>query len=348
MGASDLPEISQESRQILDQLNIVDLHVDGMIPHRLVGYDLNRRHGTSITGGRFFGHLDFPRAKEYGLSGAMWSITTNPLRRGQGRWAALLNNIRSLERQVEASAGAVIVARSHREYVAGVAAGCHVVLPAIQGGNALSHAPSGLESLPDNFITRVTLVHLTNSCYGVTSSPLSLARRGQGLTEAGRALVADLNAHRVFVDLAHINEKGFWDALEVHDSSQPLLVTHTGVDGVCPHWRNLTDDQLRAVADTGGVIGVIFHYGFLSRRGGPRNGLMVLEHMEHIIAVVGEDHVAMGSDYDGAIIPPIGLRKEPAYGRIIQWMLERGWTETRIEKVLGANFMRCFKELRPG
>jgi len=347
MGASDLPEISRESRAILEQLNIVDLHVDGMIPHRLVGYDLNRRHESSITGGRFFGHLDFPRAKDNGLSGAMWSITTNPLRTGPGRWAALLNNIRSLEQQVEASDGAVIVARSHGEYLAGLNAGHHVVLPAIQGGNALSHAPEGVGSLPKDFVTRVTLVHLTNSCYGVTSSPLSLTRRGQGLTETGRELVADLDAHRIFVDLAHINERGFWDAVEVHDPSRPLLVTHTGVDGICEHWRNLSDDQLRAVADTGGVIGVIFHNGFLSRRGGPRNGLMVLEHMEHIIGVVGEDHVAMGSDYDGAIIPPLGLRRGPVYGRIVQWMLERGWTESRIEKILGANFMRCFEQLRP-
>lgn len=343
-----MSEISRESSQILEQLNIVDLHVDGMIPHRLVGYDLNRRHEGSLTGGRFFGHLDFPRAKDNGLSGAMWSITTNPLRTGAGRWQALLNNIRSLEQQVEASDGAVVVARNYREYTAGLAKGCHVVLPAIQGGNSLSNAPSGLASLPADIITRVTLVHLTNSCYGVTSSPLSLTRRGQGLTEAGRELVADLNAHRVFVDLSHINEPGFWDAVEVHDPSQPLLVTHTGVDGVCPHWRNLTDEQLRAVAKTGGVVGVIFHNGFLSRRGGPRDGQMVIEHMEHIIKVIGEDHVAMGSDYDGAIIPPLGLRKGPVYGRIVQWMLERGWTESRIEKVLGGNFMRCFEALRPG
>jgi membrane dipeptidase len=317
-----------------------------MIPHRLIGYDLNQRHAGGWLGGRFFGHLDFPRAREHGLSAAMWSITTNPLRSAEGRWQTLLKNVDRLQSQIEASDGAVVLATNSADYRAAVVAGKHAVLPAIQGGNALANAPGGISSLPNQFVTRVTLVHLTNSCYGVTSSPLAMGRRGQGLTSAGRDLVADLNANRVFVDLSHINEAGFWDAVDEHDASQPLLVTHTGVDGVCPHWRNLTDNQLRAVADTGGVIGIIFHAGFLSRRGGPRDGRMVLEHMNHIISIVGEDHVALGSDYDGFIIPPDGLRREPAYGRIIQWMLERGWTETRIEKILGENFLRCFDALR--
>ena len=104
-----------------------------------------------------------------------------------------------------ASAGAVQLARNYSEYMAGLEKGQHVVLPAIQGGNALSHAPAGASSIPDSLVTRVTLVHLTNSVYGVTSSPLALYRRGAGLTDAGRSLVEDLNAHRIFVDFQNCN-----------------------------------------------------------------------------------------------------------------------------------------------
>lgn len=340
-------EVSSEAHGILREVDLIDLHLDGMIPHRLVGYDLNQRHGPGILGGNFFGHLDFPRAADNGLAGGMWSVTTNPLRSQRGRWKTLLKNLESLKGQVQGSEGRVEVARTGTEYRQARDRGAHVVLPAVQGGNALVGAPDGVGSIPDDLLTRVTLVHLTNSEYGVTSSPLALGRRAEGLTGPGRDLVRDLNAHRVFVDLAHINPPGFWEAIEVHDPSQPILATHTGVDGVLPHWRNLDDDQLRAVAATGGVVGIIFHVGFLARSGGPTDGQMVLEHMEHVIEVIGEDHVAIGSDYDGAIRPPDGLRREPAYPRLVQWMLERGWSETRIEKALGANFLRCLDQLRP-
>ncbi|MEE2780459.1 MAG: membrane dipeptidase [Myxococcota bacterium] len=342
-----LPEVSSEAHEILKEVDLIDLHLDGMIPHRLVGYDLNRRHGAGLLGGNFFGHLDFPRAADNGLAAGMWSVTTNPLRTAGGRWKALLKNLESLKGQVDDSQGAVALARTASEYRDARGRGAHVVLPAIQGGNALVGAPEGIGSVPDDLLTRVTLVHLTNSEYGVTSSPLAMGRRAEGLTGLGRELVRDLNSQRVFVDLAHINPQGFWDAIEVHDPSQPILATHTGVDGVLPHWRNLDDDQLRAVAETGGVIGIIFHVGFLARSGGPTDGQMVLEHMEHVIEVVGEDHVAIGSDYDGAIRPPHGLRKEPCYPRLVQWMLDRGWSGTRVEKALGGNFLRCLEQLRP-
>ena len=166
------------------------------------------------------------------------------------------------------------------------------------------------------------------------------------MSGAGRDLVRDLDAHRIFVDLAHINPQGFWDAVEVHDPSLPLLATHTGVNGVYSCWRNLDDAQIKAVADSGGVVGIIFHQGFLTPGGQGTDGRIILDHMEHIIGVAGEDHVGIGSDYDGAIIPPSGLRNSPAYPRMVQWMLDRGWTDLRIQKILGANFLRCFADLR--
>ncbi|MCU0693603.1 MAG: dipeptidase, partial [Polyangiaceae bacterium] len=196
-------------------------------------------------------------------------------------------------------------------------------------------------------LTRVTLVHLTNSCYGATSCPFGKVRRDRGLTDAGRDLVRDLNAHRVFVDLAHIHPQGFWDAVKVHDRSQPLIVTHTGVAGVKPHWRNLDDAQLRVIADTGGTIGIIFQTVFLRHRPGPLNGSVVVDHMQHVIDVVGDDFVSIGSDYDGMISPPRDMADATCYPRLVQYMLDRGWSEARIRKVLGENFLRVFEALRP-
>jgi len=218
---------------------------------------------------------------------------------------------------------------------------------AIQGGNALEAAPDGVSSIPDEVVVRVTLVHLTSSVYGATSTPTSLLRSKRGLTDRGRELVRQLDAARCFVDLAHIHPDGFWDAVEEHDPSQPLIVTHTGVDGALRHWRNLDDSQIRAVAETGGTIGIIFEPHFLRHRKGPRDSRMILDHMQHVIDVVGEDFVSIGSDFDGMITPPAEMANASCYPRLVQHMLNRGWSSTRVSKVLGDNFLRVFGRLRP-
>lgn len=339
--------LRDEAKRFLEEYDLIDLHVEGMLPHRLFGYDLNKRHTRTYTGGRFMGHLDFPRAMEQDLRAAMWSITTNPFRSRASRWRTLLKNLEALRAQVEASGGDVEIVTTWGEYQAARGRAKHLCMPAIQGGNALAGAPGGCAAIPGDVITRVTLLHLTNSLFGVTSSPFRGWKGGEGVTSEGRDFVQDLNHHRIFTDLAHINKRGFWDAVEVHDPSLPILVTHTGVEGVCPHWRNLDDAQLRAVAESGGTVGVIFEKSFLRRSQGPSDEGMVLEHLAHIIDVVGEDHASIGSDYDGMISPPRGLDATPDYGSLVAGMLQRGWSFGRIEKIIGGNFLRCFREMRP-
>ncbi len=339
---------SLEAVQLARRAEIVDLHVDTFIPVRLWRYDILARHRGALFGRRFFGHLDLPRLVDGCLAAAMWSVTTNPFRRTSGRWQVFLRNLRALRRLIAGSGGRLVEARNVREYRAARATGAHACLLAIQGANAVQGAPAGVASIPDDCVVRATLVHLTNSVYGATSSPLHKMRAEKGLTAAGRSLIAQLNARRVFVDLAHVHERTFHDAVAVHDRTQPLIVTHTGVAGVRPHWRNLTDAQIKAVADTGGTIGIIFNEPFLSRPGGPRDGAMVIEHVEHVIRVAGEEFVSLGSDYDGAITPPPDLAGAETYPRLVQHMLDRGFGEARIRKVLGENFLRAFEMLRPG
>ena len=339
--------VSDAAVAIARESLIIDLHIDSFIPMRLWGYDWMARHRGGPFGGRLFGHLDGPRAVDGGLSAAMWSITTNPFRSARGRWRAWQRNFAGLCALVEARSGHLAFARNRAEVESVVSTRRHACLLAIQGGNALEAAPEGVASVPDGLLTRVTVVHLTNSVYSATSSPFSALRRDKGLSDAGRGLIEQLNAARVFVDLAHMHPTAFWQAVEVHDRSQPLVSTHTGVNGVRSSWRNLDDDQIRAIADTGGTIGVIFAAQFLARKGGPRDAQMVVEHMAHIIDVVGDDFVSIGSDYDGAITPPRDLRSGDAYPRLVQAMLERGWSAPRIQKILAGNFLRAFEHLRP-
>lgn len=344
--------VSVDAVRLCHQCELVDLHLDPLIAHRLWGYDFVARHKRGPFGRWLFGHMDVPRARDGGLSGAMFSITTNPLRTPQDRWATLQTNIERMRRIVSGSDGALMLARSMTEYRRARSAGAVACMPAVQGANALVGGAEEIESVCSEWLVRVTLVHLTSSEYGCTSSPVSALQADRGLTRLGCELVEQLNRARCLVDLAHIHENGFWQALRVHDPSMPVIVTHTGVRGVTDHWRNLDDAQIRAVANTGGTIGILFHCAFidtltsayLTRRTTVDH---VIAHMQHVINVVGEDHVSIGSDFDGFIVPPVDLPDVCAYPRLVQRMLERGWTSRRIEKILGGNFLRVFERMRP-
>ena len=339
--------ISTDAVHLCRDHDFIDLHLDGFIPTRLFGYDLCAKHEQSSFGGFFFGHLDFPRSVDAGLTGAMWSITTNPFRSKEGRHRTLLRNIRHIQKIEEQSTGAIQCVRNLAEYETAKQKDAHALFMVIQGGNALCARHGYAHAIPDNLITAVTLLHLTHSQFGASSVPI-WSRKGTRLTQAGHELVRSLNEKQIFVDLAHIHPDGFWDVVRTHDSSQPLINTHTGVCGVKPHWRNLDDAQIKAIADTGGVVGVIFQKSFLKSPGRASDIQMIIDHIDHIVEVAGDDVPALGSDYDGAIIPPKELRDGRAYPRLIQAMLDRGYTDERIIKILGTNFLRAFGRLRPG
>jgi membrane dipeptidase len=338
---------STEAVELTRASDVIDLHLDTFIWCRTVGYDVFARHAGGPFGRRFGGHVDLPRLRDGGLTGGMWSITTNPFRTASRRSRIFSDNLSALRRMIAESNGAFVELHGLAGYAAARARGAHAVWIAIQGLNALEAAADGIASIPDDCVVRATLVHLTNSVYGGTSSPFGRARADRGLTPAGRDAVRAMNARRMFVDLAHIHEKAFWDAVALHDRSQPLIATHTGVYGVRPHWRNLTDAQVQAIADTGGVVGIIYAQEFVQRRGGPTDAAMLVEHLEHIVQVAGEDVPAIGSDYDGMIVPPPDVPGADSYPKLVQHMLDRGWKDERIRKVLGTNFLRTLGRLRP-
>jgi membrane dipeptidase len=337
--------VSTEAVSLYLACDVIDLHIDSFIWTRVFGYDIRRRHGHGLLASRYFSQVDFPRVVEAHLTGALWSITTNPLRTAEGRAAAFGRNLHSLQSICAAAGEHVELVRDVPTYRAARARGKHAAFIAVQGGNALDRDDAALSVLEDGSIVAVTLVHLSSSGLGATSSPLT--RGPRGLTAHGHRYIERLNELRVFVDLAHISRQGFSEALQTHDSSQPLLVTHTGVCGVHKSWRNVDDQQLRAVADTGGVVGVIFHGGFLGSGywdGG--QAARIVDHLAHIVAVAGEDHAALGSDWDGAIITPRDMPTCLELPRLVQLMLERGFTDDLVRKILGGNFLRALGQLR--
>jgi len=326
--------------------DVLDLHLDSFIWTRILGYDLHRRHGLGPTAGWFLSQVDLPRVRAARLGGATWVITTNPLRPATRRPQVLVENLRRLQGILEGVPGEIRVVRNAAEYRRAAAEGRHGAFLGIQGGNALDRDLDALDLIPDDLVVRITLVHLSSSRIGVTSAPGAGARRGEGLSDFGKDYVRRLDEKRILVDLAHINREGFFDAVAVHDRTLPLIVTHTGVAGVHRHWRNLDDEQLQAIARSGGTIGVMYQSSFLGEPWWGGRSDAVVRHLAHIVETVGEDHASLGSDWDGAIVPPRDLRSPLELPRLVEHMLRRGWSAERIRKVLGGNFLRVVEAIR--
>jgi membrane dipeptidase len=345
-GWARLLGVSREAVDLYLASEVIDLHVDAFIWQRILGRDVTRRHDPLFpVPGIMMGHADLPRLREAQVGGATWVITTNPLREGPDRVDAFVSNVHDLTRTFAEVPDEVELVTTAAEYRATRARGRHGAFLGIQGGNAIDEDIGVLERLPPGRILRVTLVHLSNSRVGSTSSPFG-ALRPAGLEREGVELVRALDERRVFVDLAHASPRAFWDAVEAHDRSRPLLVSHTGVSGVHRHWRNLDDRQIRAVADSGGVVGVLYHAPFLGDRLWSGRVESVARHLDHVRKVGGDDAPALGSDWDGAIVTPRDMPTCLELPRLVEALLRRGYPEQALVKLLGQNFLRALTELR--
>jgi membrane dipeptidase len=336
-------DISLAAAALYANSDVIDLHVDTFIWNRVFGYDLLKKHGAGPFGARFWGHADVPRMLAAGVTGAHWVITTNPLRTRAGKRDVFFRNLANLGNELRKSEQIELVWTA-AGYRAARMAGKHGAFLAVQGGNALEYDLADFDRIPENCLLRITLLHFTRSRIGAPALPRMLRRGSQHLTNFGRDYVRRLNEKRIFVDLAHLARESFFDVLEVHDRTQPLLVTHAGCDAVFPHFRNVTDEQIRAVAETGGVVGVMLQRSFLGKSGVTAD--TVAAHLAHIVNLVGEDHAAIGTDFDGAITTPRDVKTVSELPRLTDALLRRGVSERAVHKLLGANFLRALAQLR--
>jgi membrane dipeptidase len=329
--------------ELYRQSDVIDLHVDSFIWQRTFGYDLTKRHRAPLWGA-FLGQVDFPRIREAEISGATWVITTNPLREPADRARAFETNLNELCRTFARVPAEFQLVTNAREYDSARAAGKHAAFLGIQGGNALDLSLSELARLCDGRVLRITLVHLSSSRIGSTSSPMRLS--DTGLSAFGKQMVELLNERKVLVDLAHISARGFWSARDAHAKDTPFVVTHTGVSGVYRHWRNLDDDQIRAVANSGGVVGIMYHAPFLGDRPWAGRVETIARHIAHVLRVAGEDTPALGSDWDGSIITPRDMPTCLELPRLVAALMKLGIKDSVVQKILGRNFLRVVREVR--
>lgn len=164
---------------------------------------------------------------------------------------------------------------------------------------------------------------------------------GGGLTVFGRRLVREMNNLGILIDLAHIAEKGFWDALEL--SEQPVVVTHANCQTLHKHPRNLNDQQLLALGKKGGLVGITFAPDFMARADANINH--VLDHIDHVAKIAGTDSIGIGSDFDGIGVTPKGLEDGSKFMNLTLGLVERGYTKREIQGILGENFLRVLRKV---
>jgi membrane dipeptidase len=172
--------------------------------------------------------------------------------------------------------------------------------------------------------------------------------RERGLTYLGKELVRRCNEMGILVDVSHLNIAGFWDVLET--SSKPIVASHSNARAICDHERNLNDDQIRALAENGGLMGINFARQFLvegAQTGSDVSLDAMVDHIDHIVGLVGIDHVALGSDYDGASMPE-ELYDAAQTPKLIQALRDRGYDDVSIQKFGRDNWLRVFQQVWAG
>lgn len=215
----------------------------------------------------------------------------------------------------------------------------------IEGAEGISADLSSLDTLYAAGLRSIGPVWSRNNVFGhgVPFAYPSSPDAGPGLTEAGKGLVKACNQLGILIDLSHITEQGFWDVAKGSDA--PLVATHSNVHAITPVARNLTDKQLAAIKETGGVVGLNFAVAFLREDGQERSdtGLAtMIRHVDHMVAKVGIDGVALGSDFDGAMIPA-EIGSAEGLPKLVDAMRDAGYDSSDLDKICRANWLRVLR-----
>jgi membrane dipeptidase len=329
---------SSQARALLSAHPAIDLHADTLMWTRWIGYDLHARHEPPLWRAALGGHVDLPRMRDGGMGAQFFGLVSLPIaKRMRGLAQIVHEQIDALGQMIERHPGAIRLVRTAAEIEACRRDGAIGALLGIEGAHALEGNLDELERFARRGVRYVGLLHFSANEAGFPAYGRGRSDE-RGLTPWGYDLVRRCEGAGVLVDLAHINRRGFLDACAV--ATRPPIVSHTGVLGAFEHWRNIDDDQLRAVADKGGVVGVIFCPRYV---GG--DGLEpVVRHMKHILDVVGEDAPALGSDWDGFIIPTRDLADPRGLPLLTDALLAAGIPSRTIGKILRGNVMRVLAE----
>jgi len=363
--------------RLMRQAVVVDLHCDTTQLIVDEGYNLGERYS--------YAQVDIPRMREGGVSGIFLSIYTSPRRLtpAQAMRQALVQ-IDAVRREIRRHAKDLAPAVTAAEVLAARKQGRIAVLMGVEGGHMIDSSLAILRTYFELGARYLTLTHGSNTPWADSSGDKPAHN---GLTDFGREVVREMNRLGMMVDISHVSDKTFYDALDT--SAAPVIASHSSCRKFSPHARNMTDEMLRALGKKGGVVHINYYNGFLDgdfesrynalkgeqaredqlhklfpndprRRVAEQRKLdarrtaklgrvplsRLLDHFEHAAKVAGIDHVGLGSDFDGVNDQlPEGMEDISKIPNLVRGLMERGFSDADILKILGGNTIRVMRDV---
>lgn len=360
--------VSEQARKIHFSSIVLDTHID-VTPKLQTAWKFTEEHKE--------GHIDLPRMKKGGLNALFFSIymagtVTGPKAVNDAieRIAAVHRLAEDLPDQVALCVTADQVRKAHKE-------GKIAALMGMEGGHMINNSLAVLRMYAELGVRYLTLTHSVNTDWADSSGDQP---KHNGLTDFGKDVVRELNRLAVMIDISHVSDKTFWDAIEI--SKAPMIASHSSCRAISGHARNMTDPMIKALAAKGGVIQInyldqfidddLFKYSQkaqplmrelqqkypgrenadkrreeVARQFGPApraSWERIIDHIDHAVKLAGVDHVGLGSDFDGGGMPA-GMEDCTQVPKITEALMRKGYPAADMRKILGENTLRLLSEV---
>ncbi len=331
VNMTDSTEI--DYRNIHDNAIMIDTHNDFVYQVYSKGVDIAERNANT--------HSDLPKFREGGVDVQVFAVWI-PMKEVRNSYNFTVTQIERLKAMAQNNSSQFEFAQTYNDIIRITGEGKLCGLIGIEGGTAIG---DDAEKVTEYYDLGVRYIGLTwNNSNLIASSAKDETERGKkgGLTEFGTAVIRKMNETGMLVDVSHLGENSFWDVMAI--STDPVIASHSNCYSINPHYRNLTDEQIKAIAEKGGYIGINFYDKFLVKSGGADIGDIV-RHIDHIRDLVGVDYIGIGADFDGGITPPSGLEDVTKYPELTTALLQNGYSKEDVVKILGGNFLRVYKQV---
>lgn len=324
-------ELGLES--VHDHAWMIDLHND--ILEKMADdptYHLQQEH--------LFNHTDLPRLQKGGVDVQFFAVWVDPALYSVNPWEQAVRLITLFKEEIADNRATMSQAFSYQDLMTAVSEQKIAAILGVEGGHVIENDVSRIKTLYDFGMRYMTITWNNSTSWAVSAKDARSAT--VGLSDFGKQVIEKLDSLGVLIDVSHVGKKTVADILAT--SKNPIIASHSGAYSVCPHYRNLTDEQILAISKRGGVIGVVFYPPFLAASG-VATIQSVIRHIDYIVKLAGVDYVAVGSDFDGIERTPLQLTDVTHFPDLTMALLEHGYNREQVEKILGKNFLRVFNRV---